>query len=403
MQSEESANSQRLTALLQQQAALAAQAVSQAIPPQMFQPQEGALEQVRLQRANLLMLLVLNIPEFEGEASALPDFVERGGTLIAQLAAAPVDATTDRAIKQLLVGRVSTHVRRELGVTADVSWEDLIKRLKDQYGGARKPFQKQAVTLISAARQKGENPAQFALRMEEGARQLKARVYETIQSQEEAYQVMKVLGLLITERLRREMPERVKKALMSATATSRIEEIVDIIRAEDEEYREANEKEERWTKPHSRRQEERNIRRERPRIQPTFTPTTRREERPRRPERTSKGRQWDTSDRRCYECGQKGHIARFCPYIARRGQNVFKPEPMEVNMVDLERRFDTKKKRHFWVQRKTSGATPEATSEGTTSGSESERSGETSESVGKRIPKNRRTFAEVIGVKSGKQ
>jgi hypothetical protein len=102
-------------------------------------PQEGALEEVRLQRANLLMMLVLNIPEFEGEASALPDFIQRGGTL-------------------------GSHVRRELWVSADTDWAELVKRLKDQYGGARKPY----VTLISTVRRREETPTQFALRIEEG-------------------------------------------------------------------------------------------------------------------------------------------------------------------------------------------------------------------------------------------
>jgi hypothetical protein len=172
---------QRITELLQRQAEMAAQSATQAMPVPIIAPpsSEGALEQIHLQRANLLMMLVPNIPEFEGEASTLPDFKERGGTLMEQLNMSPIDPASGRAIQQLLVGRVASHVWRELGVSADTDWADLTKRLKDQYGGARKPYQRQAVTLISTVRHKGETPTQFALRMEEGARQLKTRTGRT--------------------------------------------------------------------------------------------------------------------------------------------------------------------------------------------------------------------------------
>ena len=67
---------------MQQQAAMAAQAVAETIP--MGQNMDSKVEQVRLQQANLLMMLTLNIPEFEG-ASSLPDFLDNGGALIDQL------------------------------------------------------------------------------------------------------------------------------------------------------------------------------------------------------------------------------------------------------------------------------------------------------------------------------
>jgi hypothetical protein len=159
-----------------------------------------------------------------------------------QLSMSPIDPATGCAIQQLLVGRVVSHIRQELGVSAD--WTDLTKRLKDQYGGVSKPYQRQAVTLISTVRHKGEALTQFALRKEERARQLKARVYETAPSTEEGHRIMQVLNLLVAERLRREMPDRVKKVLVPTATTARIDEVVDIVRTEDEEYCESNEREE---------------------------------------------------------------------------------------------------------------------------------------------------------------
>jgi hypothetical protein len=399
---------QRIAELLQRQAVMAAQAATQAMPAPIITPPsfEGALEQIRLQRANLLMMLVLNIPEFEGEASTLPDFIERGGTLMEQLSVSPIDPATGRAIQQLLVGRVASHVRRELGVSADTDWADLTKRLKDQYGGARKPYQRQAVTLISTVRHKGETPTQFALRMEEGARQLKARVYETAPSTEEGHRIMQVLDLLVAERLRREMPDRVKKVLVSTATTARIDEVVDIVRAEDEEYRESNEREERWT----RVRRDRPVRRERPFATPRVpNQGPRRDERPRRQEKTSGPKRWERPDRRCYECGQPGHLARACPYIARRGQNAWKVEPMDINAMDLERRYDVRRRRYFWVQRKTAGSSRGTSSDVSAvedpSASEGHgASGDSdSEAQTRKTTKARRTYAEVSRSKPEKQ
>jgi hypothetical protein len=122
-----------LPALMRAQALLAAQAVAQTNPIGLSQ--ERATEQVQLQRANLLMIIALNIPEYEGEAATLPDFIDRGEALIEQLRATPGNAATDRAISQLLIGRVATHVRRQIGVTVNMGWEEVVKRLKEQYGG----------------------------------------------------------------------------------------------------------------------------------------------------------------------------------------------------------------------------------------------------------------------------
>jgi hypothetical protein len=50
-------------------------------------------------------------------------------------------------------------------------------------------------------------------------------VYETTESSEEAHQIMEVLDLLIAERLRREMPERVKKTLKCVSEKATMDDI----------------------------------------------------------------------------------------------------------------------------------------------------------------------------------
>jgi hypothetical protein len=374
----------QLTALMQEQATLAAQAV--------VLGQGGAKEQIQLQRANLLMLIALNIPEYEGEAAVLPDFLDRGAALVDQLNATPGDEATDRAIMQLLVGRVATHVRRQIGVTANMDWEEVARRLKEQYGGARKPFQKQAVSLISMGRQRGESPSQFARRMEEGARALKARVYETTKSSEEAHATMQILDLLISERLRREMPERVKKTLKCVSDSAQMKDLVDIIRDEDEEFGEAMEKEERWSRAEPRRvRDPRGVggRERRRRYSPPPVRAPRREERTERGQRRPPPRSDPKEDRRCYQCGTRGHLARVCPYIARRGDNVFRPEPMEVNAALVEGR----RRRPGWTRR-SPGPSEESAAEDS-SRSPTGSSGSESERPATRTPRTTRSYAEV--------
>jgi hypothetical protein len=81
--------------------------------------------------------------------------------------------------------------------------------------------------------------------------------------------------------------------------------VVDLVRAEDEEYREANEREERWT----RAGRDRPARRERPQQPPA-----------------------------------RGPSSTSLPVHGKRGQNAWRGEPMEVSTLDLERRYDTRRR-----------------------------------------------------------
>jgi hypothetical protein len=81
---------------------------------------------------------------------------------------------------------------------------------------------------------------------------LRARVFETAASVEEAHHPMKVLELLMAERLRRVMPERIKKTLKEADGL----DIIDLARDEVEDFGEVAELEDRRVKVEPRRTRE---------------------------------------------------------------------------------------------------------------------------------------------------
>jgi hypothetical protein len=65
---------------------------------------------VCLQGTGLLKLQELNIPAFEREASTLQDFLQREKDLVGQLDAVLKDSATDKAVRQLLIGRVAANI-----------------------------------------------------------------------------------------------------------------------------------------------------------------------------------------------------------------------------------------------------------------------------------------------------
>ncbi|KAL1139277.1 hypothetical protein AAG570_006263 [Ranatra chinensis] len=358
--------------LMGQQAMMAAQATLQGVP--------SSAETNAIQKVNMLMLRALNIPEFEGENSMLSDFIEQGGCLMAQIEGSGLDETSKLAIRQMLVGRVSVTVRRELGVSMSVEWNEFTKKLKEGYGGARKPYQKQVVSLLRTYRQKGEAPTNFAQSVEARTRVISERIMESEEDKVRAQITIEVVKSLVVEHVRREMPERVRKTLKNPTKPLRLDEVVDMIKEEDEDFREERKSEEGWTKvsrPPPKRQEYRPQKDYR-QVQATsnrkWTPRgTPRENKP------SNGyRRYEQDSRRCYQCQERGHIARFCPYIQRPSGFRDRGEPMEVNVADLIRDYDVRRKGYVWREK------------GTSSGSSGEdRTYSSSDEEGRRSSRNR--------------
>ncbi|KAL1130177.1 hypothetical protein AAG570_013115 [Ranatra chinensis] len=226
--------------LMGQQAMMAAQAALQGAP--------SSAETHAIQKVNMLMLRALNIPEFEGENSMLSDFIEQGRCLMAQIEGSGLDETSKLAIRQMLVGRVSVTVRRELGVSMSVDWDEFTRKLKEGYGGARKPYQKQVVSLLRTNRQKGESPTSFAQSIEARTRVISERIMESEEDKNKAQITIEVVKSLVVEHVRRELPERVRKTLTNPSKSLRLDEVVDMIKEEDEDFKEERKNEEGWTR-----------------------------------------------------------------------------------------------------------------------------------------------------------
>lgn len=94
--------------------------------------------------------------------------------------------------------------------------------------------------------------------------------------------------------------------------------------------------------------------------------------------------------------------------MARRGQNAWKAEPMDINAMDLERRYDARRRRHFWIQRRSSGSSrgtssDESPAEERSEGEQSVGTGSEGEEQPKKTPKTPRTYAEVSKGSKGKR
>ncbi|KAL1130312.1 hypothetical protein AAG570_013250 [Ranatra chinensis] len=135
----------------------------------------------------------------------------------------------------------------------------------------------------------------------------------------------------------------------------KLDEAVDKVREEDEDFLENRKTEDGRTRvgnQRTRREETRREYRERreykpqaskPRWSPREEPRTREQKRHYR-------EQQDT--RRCFQCKERGHIARVCPYMRRQSNWRNGPEPMEVNMTDLIRQYDGRRRRYVWLEKK---------------------------------------------------
>ncbi|KAL1131214.1 hypothetical protein AAG570_010832 [Ranatra chinensis] len=386
------------TQMLAQQAAVAAQAAMQLT----VQPQAQA---AAAQWVNTLVVSVSSIPEFDGEPNNFTDFLERGTVMSRQVAGSALEENLRVAIHQMITGKISVSIRRELGLNVNSSWDECVKKLKEGYGGARKSYQRQVVSLLNLGRGKGESPGAYAQMMEAQTRAICARVVESENDKTGAQYVIQLIKSLVLEKIKREVPDRVKKSLKTTSTPLRLDEAVDIVREEDEEFRESRRTDEDWTKVTYSRQKRETPRREyreRGEYKPQVAKPRwqlREEYRPREEYLPRGGRDQSRRDRpderRCYQCKQKGHIARFCPYMRQSTGYRDRGEPMEVNFGEFVREAQTRRGRYVWVddnRMDTGGSDEEKV--GTSSGEESGGS--------MVVPKKKSTpYAEVTGQSTG--
>ncbi|KAL1138334.1 hypothetical protein AAG570_008398 [Ranatra chinensis] len=178
---------------------------------------------------------------------------------------------------------------------------------------------------------------------------------ESEEDKNKAQITIEVVKSLVVEHVKREMPERVRKTLKNPSKPLRLDEVVDMIKEEDEGFKEERKNEEGWTrvsKQPPRRQEYR-PQREYRQVQATSNKKwTPREDKPSNGNRRYE--QDNRDSRRCYQCRERGHIARFCPYLQRPSGFRERGEPMEVNVADLVREYDMRRKGYVWMKKGTS-------------------------------------------------
>ncbi|KAL1129826.1 hypothetical protein AAG570_012770 [Ranatra chinensis] len=223
---------------------------------------------------NMFIMQVLNIPEFDEEPGKLTDSLERGERLHQQLEVAMLGDTSSKIIKQMLIGRqhVSMVVRRKLGVTMGNTWTKPVNKLKEEYGGGRKSHQRQTsiegqrVGLGLRRQQKGM-PRKKRLQttdkenrngqQSEELRSREQRGLYDIGIREDAINarsgdILKALPVY------HGVPDKIKMA----TGTIRLDEAVDIVREEDEDFQENRRSNKGWTKVTNQKEKRETPRRE---------------------------------------------------------------------------------------------------------------------------------------------
>ncbi|KAL1124331.1 hypothetical protein AAG570_002099 [Ranatra chinensis] len=189
-----------------------------------------------------------------------------------------------------------------------------------------------------------------------------------------AQTAIELVKQLVGERIRREMQERIKKVLKTATPL-RLDETIGRIREENEEFQEEKRSGENWAVVEGRQPRKEHMR------------TDHRQWRELREKQGSK--KWKSREeyktrekkhyrddrretRRCYQCRDRGHLARSCPYIRRSSGYRDGTEPIEINQMNLVKTYDSHRNRYVWVNRRDeSGSSEEDSTLKSSSGEES--------------------------------
>ncbi|KAL1130582.1 hypothetical protein AAG570_011828 [Ranatra chinensis] len=153
-----------------------------------------------------------------------------------QLEGSNLDKNSARSIQQMLIGRTSVAIRREMGILMTRSWPERVRKLKEGYGGARKSYQRILVSLLLTGRAKGESPSGYAQSIKPQTRAICDKVIETEKDKTKARYNVELKKELLEERILKEIPERIEKSLKSTIASLRLEVVVNMVKEEDGDF-----------------------------------------------------------------------------------------------------------------------------------------------------------------------
>jgi hypothetical protein len=310
------------------------------------------VEQVKAGRMAYLIHLIDAIGSFTGVAAHLEVFLMRMDATKKLLDQNKMDEVTNLNLHYLFIARISEPVLIKLGIRFSMTWEEVKRRLRERYVGARRPVQRDAVKIARLRREPRESPSDFASRVGDEYRALAKKIEESCTDPVEVTWRRKIYEEMFQEVLAVEVPERVRDKLRGAQPGS-LEEAVAFVNDQEIEREETRRDEgTAWTKVEHRRPRP-PPREWRPtprpiRPQKERSPLKRQRMEERTPARTTPRRdvgreRRPTHPRReCWECGAEGHFARECPWIYRREKKSYAEaargeEYMEVNAGRIPR------------------------------------------------------------------
>ncbi|KAL1117958.1 hypothetical protein AAG570_004269 [Ranatra chinensis] len=192
----------------------------------------------------MIMEVINGIPEFDGHPIDLQEFAFLILATHAQLAAASsmLREVRVRNLYNMLVRRVSTGVRADVGITSHTPVQEMLNKLKARYAGARRPVARTALKVFRMRRDGGETPQQFAHKLDPALRTLKEGAVEEYGASEAAPKVA-VYEEIAREVLMAEMPDKIRRQLRDGTQRS-LEAALVVVDDDEDEVRAAREERE---------------------------------------------------------------------------------------------------------------------------------------------------------------
>ncbi|KAL1130445.1 hypothetical protein AAG570_011693 [Ranatra chinensis] len=163
--------------------------------------------------AQLAVNIITLMPVFDGNPGDLEEWLTAAAQAGAHLEA--IDQSLPNAIRTSIYGvllrRMSPAVRADCGIEITTDLACVTRKLKEKYGGFRRPAERSVVKLLRMRRADGESPSDFAHKANQALRLVKQRIRAGTDASAIEYEV-RFLKKLVKEAVQMELPDKLRGA-----------------------------------------------------------------------------------------------------------------------------------------------------------------------------------------------